>query len=148
MLTIFDVAFPAVTINYLAVLVTAIVSFVIGMIWFSPYVFGNIWQRGMGWDKVQMEKRKKSMNMTAAMILNFIASFIMIVVLAHLVKYAAPVNFLEAIEVGCWIWIGFIITTVIGGVLWEGKKWSWYFVTIGYHLVNLLVASMILAAWV
>lgn len=32
-------------VNYLAVLVSAIASMVLGMIWYNPSVFGNTWMK-------------------------------------------------------------------------------------------------------
>ena len=44
-------------------------------------------------------------------------------------------------------WLGFIVTTSLGSVLWEGKPVSLYVLNILFHLVNLVVMGLILGAW-
>jgi hypothetical protein len=46
-------------INYLAVLVAALVSMVIGGLWYSPLLFGNIWMKLSGITQKDVEKAKK-----------------------------------------------------------------------------------------
>jgi len=36
------------TINYLAVLVSAVIFFIIGGLWYSPLMFANPWIKAMG----------------------------------------------------------------------------------------------------
>ena len=51
-----------VSINYLAVLVSAVSAMVLGFLWFGP-LFGKEWSKAMGWTEEQMaagrEKMKK-----------------------------------------------------------------------------------------
>ena len=49
---------PAVSINYLAVLVAAIASIVLGFVWYGP-LFGKTWTQLMGFDKKKMDDMKK-----------------------------------------------------------------------------------------
>ena len=46
-------------VNYLAVLVAAIVSMVIGGLWYSPLLFGNVWMKLSGITQKDVEKAKK-----------------------------------------------------------------------------------------
>lgn len=42
-------------VDYLAVLLGVIASFVIGFVWYEPRVFGEIWRKGVGLSKKEME---------------------------------------------------------------------------------------------
>jgi hypothetical protein len=38
----------SISINILAVILAAIVAFVLGALWYSPILFGKIWQKEIG----------------------------------------------------------------------------------------------------
>lgn len=135
-----------VDINYWAVLVSAIVSMVIGMIWYSPALFGNAWMRSGGMTKNMMDETKKN-GMAWRYIIAFIGSLLIAYVLAHFVDYTQSVSFTEGMLTGLWTWLGFIIPTLLGSVLWEGKTWTYYLINVLYQLISLLVIGGILAAW-
>ena len=53
---------PTVDVSWVAVIVVAIISFVIGMLWYSPLLFGKQWMKlsDIG-DKKMKEMKKKGM---------------------------------------------------------------------------------------
>jgi hypothetical protein len=55
-------------INYLAVFVAALSSFVIGFLWYSPLTFGNVWMREAGLS----EEKVKQANMIKIFGLSFL----------------------------------------------------------------------------
>ncbi|PYU62059.1 MAG: hypothetical protein DMG56_12455, partial [Acidobacteria bacterium] len=51
------------SLNWLAILVAAISTMVVGFLWYSPLLFANAWVREMGYDpndKARMNEMKKS----------------------------------------------------------------------------------------
>ena len=135
------------TINYLAVLVTAILGMVIGALWFSPVLFGNLWMKLSGFTQQDIEKTKKK-----GMAKNYIASFIGLLVMAyitsHFVDYAQAKTAIEGAVTGFWLWLGFIATATLSSILWEGKPVKLYILKNGHNLVILLLMGGILAVWV
>jgi hypothetical protein len=41
-------------------------------------------------------------------------------------------------------WLGFIATTSLGMVLWEGKSWKLYAINIGYYFVTFIIGGLFL----
>ena len=135
-----------VTINYLAVLVAAIASMVIGFLWYGP-LFGKQWIQFMDFDKKKInEAKKKGMGKIYA--LAFLTALIMSYVLAHFVDYVEAMTIADGAVLGFWLWIGFFATTQIGSVLWEGKPVKLYLINTLHYLVALAVMAVILAVWV
>lgn len=60
-------------INFLAVLVAALVSFPIGFTWYHPKVFGTAWIKELG---VSFEDMGKGFSMPKAIIISFICAFL------------------------------------------------------------------------
>ena len=82
--------------------------------------------------------------MTSTMIAGFITSFIMAYVLAHVLAYSQAETIVEGLMGGFWMWLGFVATVTLGGVLWERKPLGWWTLTNSYHLVSILLMSIVL----
>lgn len=132
-----------VPINYFAVLISAVVYFLIGSIWFSV-LFGKLWQKEMKFSKEDVEKAKKK-NMTTAYIINFIATVVSVYVLAVFAGLLGVNSIGSGAYLGFLVWVGFFAATAIGTILWEGKSLELYLINMGYHLVSLVIAGAILA---
>lgn len=138
---------PLFEVNYLAVLVSAVIGFVIGMLWYSPLLFGNIWVKLIGMSKDDLEKAKKK-GMAKTMSIAIISVMVMSFVLAHFVDIAGASTVLEGVQAGFLIWLGFIATVMLNSVLWENKSVKLYVLNIAHYFVVLIVMGAILAVWV
>ncbi|MBI4592372.1 DUF1761 domain-containing protein [Candidatus Uhrbacteria bacterium] len=128
--------------NYLAVLVAAIASMVLGSLWYGP-LFGKQWMALSGVTKEKIEQDKPNMGKLYA--IQAVASLIMAYVLFHFIYPATSLS--EALEWTGWIWLGFIATVTLGNVLWHGRpKALWVFEN-AYYLLNLLIMTTILYSW-
>ncbi len=134
------------SINYLAVLVAAVVAMVIGGLWYSPLLFRNLWMRLAGKTTKDLEKAKQK-GMGKLYLLAFIAALVTSYVLAHFVDYLEATTISSGMTAGFWLWLGFIATTTLNSVLWEGKSFKLYILNNAHLLLNLLVMGAILAVW-
>jgi hypothetical protein len=125
---------------YLGMLVVAVIATVIGMLWYSPALFGNPWMRGLGFKKKDMNAN----GLTGKMVINFISTLIMAYCLSYLLALTGANTTTEAMQTGMYIWIGFILVSMINQVLWEKQKVSVLVINAGFWLVNILIASSVL----
>lgn len=132
-----------VLINYWAVFAAAVLQMVLGMIWYSPPVFGSVWMTAVGKRMDDLNKRGMGARYVAA----FLASLVTAGVLAYLVSYAGAVTAGQGIKVGFFVWLGFVATRALGGVLWENRSGKWYAITAGYELVAMSLMGALLAVW-
>ena len=133
-------------VNYLAVLVAAIVAYAIGAFWYSPAGFGNKWIKLMNFKKKDLKKAKEK-NMTNAYISTFVAQLVTAGVLAYFIESLNMMTVYQGAIVGVWAWLGFHATSMLGGVFWENKPWGLYYLNIGHSLVSLVVMGAIIGAW-
>ncbi len=134
------------SINYMAVIVAAIVNMVLGFLWYGP-LFGKPWMKMMGYSKEDMEKAKKSGMMPKLYAITAVGALVMAYVLAHFVQLGSSATAMDGAMVGFWVWLGFIATTTLSSVLWERKPWSLYALNNGYYLVLLLINGALLTVW-
>ncbi len=124
-------------VNYLAVLVAAIVGMVVGFIWYSPKVFGKMWMKLSG---VNPKDKPDKINMVWA----FISQLVMAYVLALFVQAG---NLNASLQTSLLIWLGFIGTITLGSVLWQGKSWKLWFLNNAHNVVSIMVMAAIIAVW-
>ncbi|MDO8563777.1 MAG: DUF1761 domain-containing protein [Nanoarchaeota archaeon] len=127
---------------YLAILLCALASMVIGSLWYGP-LFGKTWMKLSGMTKEQIAKGKK-MNMTPYYFAAFIMSLLTAYVLEWLINALNVPSISGALLLGVLVWLGFYVTTLSSSVLWEGKPFKLYLLNISYGLVLFLAISAIL----
>lgn len=137
-----------VPINYLAIVLCAVASMVIGFLWYGP-LFGSQWMKLVGMTKEKMESAKSEMPKTYGIM--FASSLLMAYALAHFIWYAAPGSgtLLIGVKTALWAWVGFVATTILSGFLFspEKKPMKLFYINTGYYLAVLVVMGAILALW-
>ncbi len=137
-----------IAVNYFAVLACGVVTMAIGAMWYGP-VFGKAWRKEMGFSTGDM----KSMPLTAmqAMAIGFVVALISAYVLAVTLGISRTafggLDLAMALQGGFWLWLGFIATTQLGVVLWEGRSWKLFFLNASQTFVTMLAMSAIIALW-
>ena len=134
-------------INYIAVVVAAVATMIIGSFWYSPLMFGNAWLKLSGMTQKQIQEAKKK-GIVKTYFIAFIVSLVMSYVLAHFVDYTEAATVSGSLQLGFWIWLGFFATTQLNMVLWDDKPFKLYLIHVFHYLVALLIMSVILALWV
>lgn len=129
-------------VNFLAVIVAAVLNFFIGMLWYSEYLFKKIWQSD---HTCKTDSCCKCCWSCYAYGLGI--SFATAWVFAALIDWLGLDTVGEGLYFGFLVWLGFIATSYLWCVLKDHKKFSVYLVNIGYQLVSLLFFGAILTAW-
>lgn len=132
-----------VVLNYWAILVSALSVMVIGSLWYSPLLFGKVWMKGMNFKESDLKKGNMGFSMGGS----FITALLMCYILAHYVNFFEAQTVEDAVQVAFWPWLGFKLPVIANTLFWEQKPWSVFWVNATYHLVVLVVPSVILALW-
>jgi hypothetical protein len=125
-------------INYLAVLVAGFAHTAIGLIWFSPQLFGG------QWSALTRQSLKPDRKLIP---LGFLGHQVIAFTLAVVVWLANATTALEGVEVGILMWLGFVVTLELGEMIWEKIPFRLFLLRIGCHLVALSASGAILAVW-
>lgn len=132
-------------VNYLAVLVAAILNMLIGALWYSPSLFGKSWMALIGMKPEDVQKRAGGMQ--TVYLLTFVASFVMAYALARVLWYAKIDSIGGGIMIGLLAWVGFVATTHGVNYLFEGKPFRLFSINTGYPLVALVLMGALLTVW-
>ncbi len=131
------------SINWLAVLVCAVLCMVSGSIWYNPKTFFPAWWAVVGAGRKQ--PGMESMGMTWA--LTVLSSFVQAIAMAFLVKALGNTTAVSGAMTGFMLWLGLIAPTHLVNKLFAGHGLKIWAIETGNHLVNFLLFGAILAAW-
>ena len=131
------------SINYLAVVVSAVVYWVIGALWFSPAVFGKIWMKGIGKTQDQLKEGFSYM----AFVWSFIWSFIAAYGIARFLVWTGGNSIGDGFVIGLLAGISFVIAPFVINNLFERRSKSLLVINALYHVVGLIVSGLIIGAW-
>jgi Protein of unknown function (DUF1761) len=129
-------------INWLALVLAAVVKQALGALWFSPLLFGKAWCELAGVSDAEMKA-----GLVKALIPDIIGSFLMAFVLVHAVHYAGASGIGQGAAVGFFNWVGFVAVATLGTVTFEKRPLKLYLINNGYLLIALLIMGAIFAVW-
>jgi len=136
---------PTVHINFLAVLVAALVAFLLGGLWYSPILFGKLWMEAHGYTEAKINEMRKSAN--RAYLVSVICHLVIALAVAVLVFYTGLRNPMQGVKLGLLIWLGFAFTIGLMGNMFSEKRVSTFLIDAGYQLVYLTIMSVTLTVW-
>jgi hypothetical protein len=128
-------------INYLAVIVAALSSFVVGFLWYSPFLFAKPWMKEAG---ISEEKIKQA-NMFKVFGLSFLLTLI---ISFNLAAFLGPdAGFTWGMTAGALAGIGWVATSLGVLYLFEGRSFKLFLINAGYQAVTYIVAGGIIGVW-
>jgi hypothetical protein len=136
------------SLNWVAILVAAVSTMVVGFLWYSPLLFAKPWMREMGYDpndEAKTEEMKKSAGKAYGG--SFVASLISAFTLALVLHGLRAEDWHFGIMASFHIWLGFVATVQFTGALFMKQSMKLFGINTGYQLVCYLVMGTILTVW-
>lgn len=135
------------SVNFLAVLVAALIPMVIGSIWYGP-LFGKKW---MNLEGKTEEDLRASFNPMKSYGVTFVFAIVMAFVLTHVLNawqdaYTVS-GVMAGIQGGFWMWLGFVVTIGWQQVAFSGQNLTLWVLNTLYNLVTLMAMGALLGAW-
>ena len=131
----------ALEINWIAVVVVALIYFAIIFFWYFPAAFGNLWLKLVG---KESEPKSKSIRDTIIMIPT---SFITILFIEIMMDLTNMNDVPSALLLNLLLWIGFVGIIGINQNNFNDRGIKLFLIEYGVYLVGFLIAGLILAVW-
>ena len=125
-----------ITLNPLMITVSALVMFFIGMLWFSPRLFGRTYARLSGAD-CTMTPREKRRGIIVSFITALVASALLSII-AQQGQYAIP----STISAVVLIWL-FIMLTQLNAFVWRRERMALFLLVTVRSLLMLLGGALV-----
>lgn len=129
-----------VSVNWLAVLVSMIVSMGIGSLWYSQMLFGDIWQK-------ELKIKAKDMggnDPTSAMVGAALLTVIQATTLAILIGGG---DVMEGLRLAALTSIGVVVAALGVQYCFEGRTLRLFAINAGYIVLSMVAAGAIIGAW-
>lgn len=136
-------------INLMAVVVAAVVAFVLGFLFHGP-VLGKLWMRLANVVPTGNEKFK---DMIPQMLWNLLANFFTAYSLAVIYLFASSSPLLgttgamAGVICAFWVWLGFILASSSAEVIWMKRSYKLWLFESFCSLVMLAAMGAIIASW-
>jgi hypothetical protein len=127
-------------INWLAVVVAAVASMVVGFVYYHPLVLGKRWQQLMGRDMTGVGGVGVSYAMTA------VAALIAAFIVAQFIHWGDQYSLANGAFVGVLGWLGFTATASFSDYVFSGRPWGLFGIQNGYQLISFIVMGAIIGA--
>ena len=128
------------TLNYLAILVAALSTFVIGAVWYGP-VFGKLWMKENGFTEEDLKSANMGKIYGTAFVLEFIMAFNLAAFLGQ------TVNMGEGMLYGFLTGFGWIALAIGVNYLFSRNSLKLWLIDGLYFAVSFTLMGAILAAW-
>ena len=135
-------------ISISTILIASVAQFIFGAVWYSA-LFGAVWGKIHGFDKLSKEVQQKMMkSMGPLYFTQFVVTIVTTYVLAMLTDILTPAW--SIYELAGLLWLGFVLPMHISSVIFGGTESKWIVKKIaiqsGAALGCLMIAALILTA--
>jgi uncharacterized protein DUF1761 len=137
---------PTANVNILAVLVAALLTFVLGAFWYSPVLFAKQWMAAQGYTPEKLEAMKKR-GATRAYVVSVLCYVVMAYVVALLASYTNSTTLAQGLWLGFLSWLGFAATIGLTAQMFSDKPIAAWVIDAGYQLAYLLIMGALLSVW-
>jgi ABC-type Fe3+ transport system permease subunit len=132
-----------VEINWLGVILATLSTMVVGTVWYTPKVFGDIWMR-----LAKVDQKKAKQRGARPIIITLVVSFVSAYVLAHVAYMANQFfgnSFLQdALGTAFWTWLGFTAARFITHDAFEGRPIRLSLINIMHELATFMVMGLVI----
>lgn len=133
------------SINPFAVVVSALAVFLIGALWYSPFVLGRQWVAAHGYTAEKLVEMRKGA--AASYAVSFLCYLLMGAVLSVLAVDIGVTTIGGGLRLGALCWLGFAATIGLTANLFSEKPLAAYLIDASYQLVYLAVMGAIVGGW-
>ena len=128
-------------LNILAIVLAVIANMIIGALWYSPVLFSNIWIKSLGKSMEDIHESNPNIGYAYTTVAGIISAIVL----------SLFIGMLDTITIGSGALIGFLAGVGIASArelsptFFEGRKYTLFFISAGYHIVSLTVMGMIIS---
>ena len=137
-----DLAAAASTINYLAVIAAALVTFLIGGLWYSPLLFERPWRRLNALSEDQIKSGHTGLIFGLSFLAALIAAYVLALFLA-----GPSTDVIAGVMAGLLVGIGWVATAMLTTFLFERRPLALWGIDAAYHALTFGIMGAILGLW-
>ena len=127
--------------NWIAVIAAAVVSMILGALWFSPVLFQKPW--------TSMRVDKKELSGVASpmlYVITAVGALVSAITLDWLISLAGASSLAGGAIIGLYAGLGFVAPAILSDNLFNERPFKLYLIVAGFPVVSLLLMGAIIGA--
>ncbi len=128
------------TFNWWAILVSTVLAFVLGGLWYGP-LFGQAWMQAIGKTEADIQPTP------APFIISFFTALLTAVVLAWLISALGITTWVGGAVLGLVTGVGFIATAMASDTAFCGWGMKLFVIQAGYRVLYSILMGAVLGGW-
>jgi len=132
-------------VNFMAVIAAGVAYWLVGAVWFSM-IFGKTWSIELENHGIKLQSPGQS-GMASKFIVTFLLNLIISFGVAFFVHYVDTTTVVQAIKLGLIIGLCFAAAVMYNSYIWESRPLKLVLIDIGYPIIGITVASIVLSIW-
>jgi hypothetical protein len=129
--------------NPWAILVSALLLWLLGAVWYSPALFSKPWMAALN---IVPDSAKKN-SLAAGMISSFLGDLLVAFALLHVILWSGAATAFAGAFVAFVCWLGFFAATQFPQGVYEGRPTRLFWINSGYWLIGLTLCGALMAVW-
>ena len=125
--------------NHTAVLASALLQWLIALLWYSPIFFGGVWKSA-----IDLPAESRMTRMIRSIIVALIGNLLVSFVLLHVIVWADVEGLRRTVLLSFGLWAGFIFAPFSAQYIYENRPVKLFAVNTGYWLVAILASCLLL----
>ena len=138
-------------LSYASVATATVVAWIVGALWYSPFIFGEIWMASPSTATNLSNDLPNNLYASEYYLLypaiSLAATFINALVIAGLAGICGISGWLEGIIFSIWIGIGLLVVSMLSGYVFINISGAAVLVDIGYVYIRTLILCLFAALW-
>jgi len=129
-------------LNYLAVLVAALSTFILGGLWYSTMLFGKAWMRANNFSDADLQTFSKARMFGWSLVFSLVMAMNLAMFLS-----GPTTNTSWGAMAGALAGFGWVAMAIAVVGVFENKSWTYILINGGYMTVAFVIMGAILGAW-
>ncbi len=134
---------PFAELNIVAVIVAAVAYFMIGWLWYSPMLFGNLYLKEMHADPKNIKMAGMGITFGTSFVLGVVNAITINVITIGVNAHTAGLG----ANLGLLLGVGLIVPVVMTDTLYDHRSTKLFLIKVGYNVVGFIAMGAILGAW-
>lgn len=131
--------------NFLVLSLTVALCAGVGMVWYSPLLFGESWRKGMGWSAKEIKELGQKMG--KRMPLMPVAVLLSVLGIAWVLETEMVFDLMTGWQVGATFWALGMLPMMLNNFTFGKQKMVSVVIDVFYQLVVCLLAASVLTLW-
>jgi hypothetical protein len=136
--------FPSVSIW--GVVLGGLSAMVVGMLWYSPFLFGKQWGKALGVTDKQMNEGRAKV-MPVLIVISLLTAYVLSIFTVYFQRYTNDSWLMSGFDTAILAWLGFAATALVAHDVFDPRPRSKMYINLGNRLVTLLVMGLIIGAF-